>query len=152
VEESVDSSGTVIHFGDSPPQELAVLWHAAGTIDESSNARETGSPIDTKLCFFDMEETSEGWQASYCEVGVYGSDGEPLTDTAPVTGTEDGDWTIYLEFDGVGSIIFSGHLDPEATVMEEVDALVTYYHGMDIWEHSLTSWDTEGDTCSLSDC
>ena len=99
-----------------------------------------------------MEETSEGWQASYCEVGVYGSDGEPLTDTAPITGTEDGDWTIYLEFDGVGSIIFSGHLDPEATVMEEVDALVTYYHGMDIWEHSLTSWDTEGDTCSLSDC
>ena len=32
------------------------------------------------------------------------------------------------------------------------DGSCKYYHGMDIWEHSLTSWDTEGDTCSLSDC
>ncbi len=152
VEESVDESGTVIHFGTEPTKEIAKLWSASGTIDSSSNARDPGSPINTNLCFFDMDETSEGWEVSYCEVGVLDDDGEPLTDTAPITGNDDGGWTIYLEFDGVGSIIFSGILAEEATTMEEVDALVTYYHGMDIWEHSSTSWSTDGTTCSLSDC
>ena len=152
VEIAVEESGTLIHFGDAPPKEIATLWKAEGVIDSSSNARETGSPINSELCFFDMDETDTGWQISYCEVGVVGSDGEPLTDTAPITGTEDGEWTIYLEFDSVGSIIFSGMLEEEATSMEDVDALVTYYHGLDIWEHSTTSWETEGETCSLSDC
>jgi len=152
VEAAVEGSGTLIHFGDSPPTGIATMWKAEGVIDSSSNARDTGSPINTKLCFFDMEETSDGWEVSYCEVGVDGSDGEPLSDTAPITGTEDGDWTIYLEFDDVGSIIFSGNLETDATTMDDVDALVTYYHGMDIWEHSTTSWETEGDACSLSDC
>jgi len=153
VEESVAGSGTVIHFGDEPPKDIAKLWHAEGNIDSSSNARDPGSPIDTKLCFFDMEETGDGsWEVSYCEVGVLGSDGTPLSDTAPITGNEEGGWTIYLEFTDVGSIIFSGELEEGATIMTDVDALVTYYHGMDIWEHSNTNWDTDGETCSLSDC
>ncbi len=152
VEESVAGSGTVIHFGNEPPKDIAKLWHAEGTIDSSSNAREVGSRIDTKLCFFDMDETSEGWEVSYCEVGVLDGSGTPLTDTAPITGDEEGGWTIYLEFTDVGSIIFSGQLEDGATLMTDVDALVTYYHGMDIWEHSETNWDTDGETCSLSDC
>jgi hypothetical protein len=152
VEASVEGSGTVVHFGDNPPKDIANLWHAEGTIDSSSNARDPGSPINTKLCFFDMDETDEGWEVSYCEVGVLGSDGTPLTDSAPITGDEAGGWTIYLEFDEVGSIIFSGVLEEGASSMNDVDALVTYYHGVDIWEHSLTSWTTDGDTCSLSDC
>jgi len=152
VEASVEGSGTVVHFGDSPPPEIVGLWRAEGQIDSQSNARPVGSAINTNLCFFDLTSTDEGPEISYCEKGVTDASGDPLTDTAPITGDEEGGWTIYLEFDGVGSIIFSGILDEGATVMEDVDALVTYYHGIDIWEHSTTKWGTEGETCSISDC
>jgi hypothetical protein len=151
VEESVSESGTVLHFGDDPPAAIANLWAASGSIDESSNARPPGSPINTQLCFYDMAETSDGWEVSYCEKGVLGSDGTPLVDTAPITGEGDG-WSIFLEFSGTGSIIFSGELAEGATSMTDVDALVTYYHGMEIWEHSNTDWSTSGDSCSVSDC
>ena len=151
VEESVEESGTVLHFGDDPPAAIANLWAASGTIDESSNARPPGSPINTQLCFYDMTETPEGWEVSYCEKGVLGGDGTPLSDTAPITGEGDG-WSIFLEFAGTGSIIFSGELAEGATSMSDVDALVTYYHGMEIWEHSNTDWTTSGSTCSISDC
>ena len=151
VEESVGESGTVLHFGDDPPTAMANKWAAVGTIDESSNARPAGSPINTTLCFYDMTETSAGWEVSYCEQGVYGSDGSPLTATAPITGEGDG-WSIFLEFPGTGSIIFSGELAEGASSMSGVDALVTYYHGMEIWEHSATDWSASGASCSLSDC
>ena len=151
VEESVGESGTVLHFGDDPPAAIANLWAASGTIDKSSNARPVGSPINTQLCFFDLTETSEGWEVSYCEKGVLGSDGTPLTDSAPITGEGDA-WSIYLDFPATGSIIFSGELPEGARSMSNVDALVTYYHGMEIWEHSYTDWSTSGSTCSISDC
>jgi hypothetical protein len=151
VEESVTESGTVLHFGDDPPAAIANLWAASGTIDSSSNARPPGSPINTQLCFYDMTETDEGWEVSYCEKGVLGSDGTPLSDSAPITGEGEG-WSIFLEFPGTGSIIFSGELADGATSMSDVDALVTYYHGMEIWEHSNTDWSTSGASCSISDC
>jgi hypothetical protein len=145
IEESVGESGTILHFGDDPPAGIANKWAAVGTIDESSNARPTGSPINTTLCFYDMTETSEGWEVSYCEQG------SPLTASAPITGEGDG-WSIFLEFPGTGSIIFSGELTEGASSMGDVDALVTYYHGMEIWEHSATDWTSTGSSCSLSDC
>lgn len=151
VEESVGESGTVLHFGDDPPAAIANLWAASGTIDKSSNARAPGSPINTQLCFFDMVESDDGWDVSYCEKGVLGSDGIPLTDTAPITGEGD-TWSIFLEFSGTGSIIFSGELSEGASSMTNVDALVTYYHGMEIWEHSYTDWSTSGSSCSIDDC
>tara|TARA_B100000530_G_C15885781_1_gene459331 strand:- start:392 stop:1339 length:948 start_codon:yes stop_codon:yes gene_type:complete len=151
VEESVESSGTVLHYGDDPPAAIANLWTAAGTIDASSNARDVGSPINTRLCFYDMTETAEGWEVSYCEQGVVDGSGNPLSATAPITGEGDG-WSIFLEFPGTGSIIFSGELAEGASSMSDVDALVTYYHGMEIWEHSYTDWNTSGDSCSIDDC
>ena len=137
VEESVAESGTDIFFGSSPPN-LEGKWAAVGTIDESRNARPVGSPIDTEVCFFDQTTTSDGSpQLSYCEKG------NPSTSTAPLIGDGSG-WTMFLEFAGQGSIIFSGEVMDGTTTMDPVDALVTYYHGLDIWEHSDTRWETAG--------
>ena len=140
VEESVDSSGTPIFFGSNPPK-LEGGWRASGTIDRSSYARPKGSPIDTEVCFFDQGTTADGSpEVSYCEKG------NPMTATAPITG-HGADWTLYLEFDLAGSIIFSGSMEEGASNIDGVDALVTYYHGLEIWEHSITNWTRSGD-CS----
>jgi hypothetical protein len=140
VEESVEESGTDIFFGSTPPN-LEGKWTAKGEIDISSNARPAGSPINTEICFYDQEILADGSpQLSYCERG------NPATATAPLTGTGGG-WSMFLEFPGTGSIIFSGVREEGTASMAEVDALVTYYHGLEIWEHSLTAWE-QIDVCS----
>jgi hypothetical protein len=138
VEESVAESGTDIFFGSTPP-DLQGKWTAVGAIDTASNARPVGSPINTEICFFDQEILADGSpQLSYCERG------NPATATAPLTGAGEG-WTMFLEFPGTGSIIFSGRLEEGTASMSEVDALVTYYHGLEIWEHSNTAWERVDD-------
>ena len=140
VEESVGSSDTPIFFGSNPP-ELEGGWRASGSIDESSNARPAGSPIDTEICFFNQGLAADGSpEVSYCEKN------NPMIATAPITG-DGSNWTLYLEFDTTGSIIFSGSMEEGATSISAVDALVTYYHGLEIWEHSFTDWSRSGD-CS----
>ena len=138
VEESVEESGTDIFFGSTPPN-IEGKWTAIGTIDVASNARPEGSPINTEICFYDQEILADGSpQLSYCERG------NPAMATAPLTGTGGG-WSMFLEFPGTGSIIFSGVRDEGTASMEEVDALVTYYHGLEIWEHSNTAWNLVDD-------
>ena len=140
VEASVDGSETPIFFGSSPPL-LEGGWSATGAIDRASNARPAGSPINTEICFYNQGTASDGSpEVSYCEKN------NPMTATAPITG-DGSDWTLYLEFAPTGSIIFSGSMEEGASSMADVDALVTYYHGLEIWEHSFTDWTRNGD-CS----
>lgn len=158
VEEAVDSSGTPIYAGGDAP-DMTGFWNpVSGAIDVSSNARPVDSPINTKLCFWD-EDTADG-MLNYCEVGVRNSDGSVMTSTAPISGDGADGWTTIIEFeypegsgDIVASIIFSGLRDGgTATEMSDVDALVTYYQGLDIWEHSFTDWTLEGASCDISTC
>ena len=139
VEESV--GGSVALFGSNPP-ELEERLATSGSIDESSNARPAGSPIDTEICFFDQTTTARlGSPEVSCT-----EKNNPMIATAPITG-DGSNWTLYLEFDTTGSIIFSGSMEEGATNISGVDALVTYYHGLEIWEHSFTDWTRSGD-CS----
>jgi hypothetical protein len=154
VEEAVDSSGTPIYSGGEPPDMTGMWSPVEGEIDVSSNARAPGSPINTSLCFWDADP--DDGMLNYCEAGVYGPDGNVMTSTAPISGDGGDGWSTIIEFeyDGaiVASIIFSGNrAGGTAAEMDSVDALVTYYQGLEIWEHSFTKW-TLGGTCSITDC
>jgi hypothetical protein len=143
VEESVEASGTDIFFG-SDPFDISGKWLAVGEIDDARNARPIGNPINTDLCFHSLDTSDPANpQISYCERGT------PPQDTAPITGSGD-NWSIFLEFPGTGSIIFSGTVNEDGESMNEVDALVTYYHGLDIWEHSFTDWDRSEESCTCN--
>lgn len=138
--EGAAGDGFVVNFGDAPP-DIVGLFHAEGTIDSSSNARPVGSIIDTTLCFSNPTPTDEGTNITYCEFGV------PGTDTAPITGSGK-DFTIYLEYPGAATVLFSGSVDDSGNPTN-VEALVVYLSGVDIWELSHTDWTNEGtcDTC-----
>lgn len=142
INESVDESGTIINYGDNPP-ELRGRYTAVGSIDNSRNARPTGSPINTQICFLGVERLSTGPTVRYCERGV------PGAASAPVTG--DGDkFTLYLDFrpEGFdGTILFSGTFTDEDHA-SDVEALVTYTYGRDIWEHSVTQWERQDNDCT----
>ena len=142
VEEAVENGDFDVNFGDNPPI-IAGLYDVDGTIDESSNARPEGSPIITSLCFWGQESlsNSDGALTNYCENGVAGEL------TAPITGDENtGEFTMYFEYPGQATILFSGTVNPDQT-MSQVEALVVYLHGIDIWEHSYTDWVPTGE-CS----
>lgn len=136
VEESADE-GFVINYGDTPP-EINGSYHATGTIDESSNARPVGTEINTYLCYWDPAPSSDGTMINYCENGV------PGTATAPITGSGDA-FTIYLEYEGQATIMFSGTVDADGNPTN-VEALVVYLSGVDVWELSHTNWEYVG-TC-----
>jgi len=133
--EAAADAGFVINYGDTPP-DINGEYHAVGQIDESSNARPVGSPINTTLCFSNPTETPDGTEITYCEDGV------PGEDTAPVTGSGD-DFTIYLEYPGQETILFSGTVDGAGNPTN-VEALVVYMQGIDVWELSHTNWEHMG--------
>jgi hypothetical protein len=140
VEESVEDSDFDVNYGNNPPS-IEGVYSVDGSIDESSNARAPGSPIVTSICFSGQQSLTGGSELNYCETGV------PGTATAPVTGSGN-DFTIYLEYPGAAAILFSGSVigDPTApTGVENAEAMVVYYHGIDIWEHSWTDWVREGE-------
>jgi len=146
VEAAVEGAGAnaggdfVVNYGDTPP-EINGHYKAVGTIDESSNARPVGSPINTTLCFWDPVAGEEGTDINYCEDFVPGSD------RAPMTGSGD-NFTIYLQYDNQATILFSGTVDTDGNPTN-VEALVVYLHGVDIWELSHTDWEYDGvcDSC-----
>ena len=136
VEGSVDGSGFVVNTGDTPPN-IAGLYGASGEIDESSNARPVGSAIRTNLCFFDQQAAADGVTTKYCEQGV------PGIPEAPITGSGDA-FTMYFDY-GSATVLFSGTVDEAGNMTSDVEALVVYLHGTDIWEHSFTTWSLDGE-------
>ena len=139
VEGSVEGSGFVVNTGNTPP-EIAGEYAASGEIDQSENARAPGSPIRTSLCFYNRTENADGVDITYCESGV------PGDLTAPLTGSGS-DFTMYFEYPGAATVLFSGSTDGAGQVNGTVEALVVYLHGHDIWEHSFTDWSYSGE-CS----
>jgi hypothetical protein len=140
--DEAEDEGFTIHFGDQPP-ELVGRFRVSGTIDESSNARPEGSPIETSICFFDYDPTAPGGTVvSYCEDGV------PGQDSAPLTGTNDA-FTAYFEYDGQATVLFSGSLNEDGTA-SQVEALVVYTYATDVWELSHTDWEPAGDCTSCN--
>ncbi len=140
VEAAVEDGDFVVNYGDTPP-DIVGYYHATGQIDESSNARPVGSTIDTHLCFWDPAPSADGTMINYCEDGV------PGDDRAPITGSGD-NFTIYLQYDGQATILFSGTVDADGNPTN-VEALVVYLSGIDIWEMSHTDWEHQGvcDSC-----
>ena len=140
VDEAKDE-GFEINYGDSPPQ-LVGKFDVSGQIDSSSNARPVGSPIQTSICFWDYTEAPGGIRVSYCEDNV------PGEDTAPLTGTNDA-FTVFFEFPGQATILFSGSMNPDGT-LTQVEALVVYTYTTDAWELSHTNWTPVGtcDSCN----
>jgi hypothetical protein len=142
VEEAVEDNEFDVNYGSNPPI-IAGIYDVNGSIDESSNARPEGSPIITALCFWgqDTLSTEAGAITNYCETAVPGELQAPITGDATT-----GDFTMYFEYPGAATILFSGTVNEDGT-MSQVEALVVYLHGMDIWEHSYTDWAPTGD-CS----
>jgi len=139
VQEGVENGGTEINFGNNPP-EIRGFYEVIGSIDQSMNARPEGSPINTSICFWGQESLNSGTLVNYCETAVPGD-----VSSIPVTGSGN-DFTIYLEYPYQATILFSGSVDASGDV-QQAEALVVYLHGMDIWEHSVTSWTHQG-SCS----
>jgi hypothetical protein len=138
VEAAVEGDDFDVNYGDAPPQ-IGGLYKVSGSIDESSNARPEGSPIETQICFWEQESLQNGTEIKYCEYGV------PGVATAPVIG-DGSDFTVFLEYPEQATILFSGAVNGDASVTG-AEALVVYLHGMDIWEHSNTNWEPMGE-CS----
>ncbi|MBU0553469.1 hypothetical protein KKF91_02095 [Myxococcota bacterium] len=134
--DAILDSDLPINVGNEPPV-IFGLYKAIGTIDESSNARPVGAPINTQICFWGQETLVSGTAVSYCEYNV------PGVASAPVTGDPE-NFTIYLTFEGMATILFSGQIESSGDV-KEAEALVTYSYGMGIWEHSVTQWERLGD-------
>lgn len=128
---AVEDGDYDINYGDTPP-DITGEYDVYGTIYESMNARPEGSLIDTTICFWGQTTLSDGTEATYCEHGV---EGEP---TAPITGSGD-DFTVYLEYEGLATILFSGTVDGDGHITES-EALVVYLYGVDVWEQSHTTW------------
>jgi hypothetical protein len=137
---AIDESDFDVNFGDEPPQ-INGRYDAFGSIDESDNARPNGSVIDTTLCFWGQKGEANGNVVSYCEDYV------PGKASAPVTGSGD-DFTVYLEYPGQATLLFSGKVDGQGRVTQ-AETLVVYSHSVDVWEHSNTTWSFDGDcdTC-----
>jgi hypothetical protein len=142
VESSVDGSDFVVNYGDDPPI-VSGLFSVSGAIDDSSNARPAGSTIATELCFHNHEENANGWTTDYCEYEV------PGILSAPITG-EGNAFTMYFEYPGQATVLFSGTTDGAGNV-ENAEALVVYLYSTDVWEHSFTDWTFRGD-CDGSQC
>ncbi len=135
-EVAVDESDFDVNFGDDPP-DITGLYRVKGEIDESSNARPPGSIIDTTVCFWDQKPLSSGTETSYCEYNI------PGDATAPVTGSGD-EFTIFLEYPDIGTLLFSGRVGPDGTIAE-AETLVVLTHAVDVWEHSVTAWEHQGE-------
>ena len=142
VDESSDD-GFVVNYGEDPP-ELIGKYDVHGKIDESSNARPVGSPIDTSICFWDYGTNlnGDGIEVSYCEDGV---PGEPR---APLTGSKDA-FTVYFVYPGQATVLFSGSIHDDGT-LDNVEALVVYTYGTEIYELSHTDWVPQGECHSCS--
>jgi len=136
VEAAVEDGGYDVNFGDNPPT-IGGLYQVSGQIDEASNARPPGSPIETQICFWGQESLQGGSEVQYCEYGV------PGTAKAPIIG-DGSDFTVFLEYPEIATILFSGAVNQDATV-SDAEALVVYLHGLDIWELSHTSWTPMGE-------
>lgn len=132
---AIDESDFDVNYGDEPPM-IVGRYAVVGTIDESANARPSGSPIDTSLCFWGQESLAGGPMVTYCEDYV---PGQP---SAPVTGSGD-DFTVYLEYPGQATLLFSGKVDGEGRITN-AETLVVYTYGVDMWEHSVTDWGYDG--------
>lgn len=140
--DEAEDDGFVVNYGDEPP-ELVGRFRVSGAIDESSNARPVGSPIETAICFFDYNADAPGGvRVSYCEDAV------PGTDDAPLTGTNDA-FTAYFEYPGQATVLFSGSLKEDGTA-SQVEALVVYTYATDVWELSHTDWQPDGDCTSCN--
>lgn len=142
VDEAADD-GFELNFGDTPPR-LVGKFDVSGQIDESSNARPPGSPIQTSICFWDYAEEPGGIYLSYCEDNV------PGTSRAPLTGSEDGSFTAYFEYPGQATVLFSGNYDETTQTASDVEALVVYTYTTDVWELSHTDWQRTGDCDSCN--
>ena len=135
-EVAVDESDFDVNFGDNPP-DITGLYRVKGNIDESANARPPGSVIDTTVCFWGQESLASGAETSYCEYNV------PGDASAPVTGSGD-EFTIFLEYPGAATLLFSGRVGQDGTIAE-AETLVVYTHAVDVWEHSVTDWEHQGE-------
>lgn len=133
---AVDESDFDVNFGDTPPV-INGKYAVFGSIDESDNARPPGSLIDTSLCFWGQEGDANGNVVTYCEDYV------PGRASAPVTGSGN-DFTVYLEYPGQATLLFSGKVDDSGQITKS-EALVVYSHSVDVWEHSVTDWSHEGE-------
>jgi len=142
VEGSVEGSGFVVNYGDNPP-EVAGLFDVNGSIDTSSNARSPGATIATALCFHNQAAGADGWTTDYCEEAV------PGIVSAPIIGSGN-DFTMFFTYPGQATILFSGSTDGSGTI-ENVEALVVYLYSTDVWEHSFTNWQNQGD-CDAGEC
>lgn len=140
---AVDEDDFPLNFGEHPPR-LVGKFDVNGSIDEASNARPVGSPIATSICFWDYSEEPGGVFISYCEDNV------PGQDTAPLTGSEDGAFTAYFEYDGQATVLFSGTYDETTQTASAVEALVVYTYTTGSWEHSVTDWTRVGDCDSCN--
>ncbi|GMV44158.1 MAG: hypothetical protein AMXMBFR64_58740 [Myxococcales bacterium] len=144
VQEAVADNDFTVNFGNSPPP-ISGVFNVKGSIDKAENARPTGSPIDTTICFHDAKEESNGWNTSYCETGV------PGDSRAPITGSGDS-FTVYFNFPGQATILFSGMVERDGggavTAVKDVEALVVYLHAVNVWEHSFTAWTLKEATCT----
>lgn len=140
INDAVNESDTPIHFGDDPPS-LMGLYAAVGAIDDARNARPVGSPINTRICFRGVQHIAGSPTISYCERGI------PNVAQAPITGAGNA-FTIYFDFrpEAQVTLLFSGALREDQSA-SGVEALVTYTHAVGVWEHSLTDWTREAETC-----
>lgn len=136
VESSVDGSDFVVNYGENPPM-VSGRFSVSGGIDASSNARPPGSTIATELCFHNQEESATGWITDYFEYNV------PGILSSPITG-EGNAFTMYFEYPGQATVLFSGTTDDAGNV-QDAEALVVYLHSTDVWEHSFTDWTVGGD-------
>jgi hypothetical protein len=132
---AIDEGDFDVNFGDDPP-DITGLYRAVGSIDDAAGARPIGSVIDTQLCFWNQKLNPDGSETEYCEYFV------PGIASAPVTGSGN-DFTIYLEYPDVATLMFSGTVDGDGKVTE-AETLVVYLYGIDMWEHSETTWSYEG--------
>ena len=140
-EVAVDESDFDVNFGDDPP-DITGLYRVKGEIDESDNARPPGSVIDTTVCFWGQEALAKGSETNYCEYNV------PGDAAAPVTGSGN-EFTIFLEYPGAATLLFSGTVGDDGTI-DQAETLVVYTHAVDVWEHSVTAWEHQGqcDSCN----
>ena len=135
-----------MNWGDSPP-DITGEYSVEGIIDYSENARAQGTQIATTICFSGQQSfVDTGDEVTYCEHGVdLGSPSAPVTGTSYEDGT--GDFSVFLTYEDIATIMFSGDTDANGEVLPGVSAMVVYLHGVDIFEHSQTSWTRLG-TCT----
>jgi len=139
VNNAIVDSETPVNVGSNPPT-ISGHYSVEGSIDRASNARPAGSPINTGICFSNTETLANGTYVTYCEDGV------PGVGRAPIVG--DGNkFSVFFEIDGAPvTILFSGSI--EGDTVPSAEALVTYTYGLEMWEHSVTTWVSDEPTCT----